>query len=242
MPKLCQIIALVTGKKSTTQKAITESYKIVQKPDLFHGSYRVYTPKNEEGETLPPETKRVQMRVPDIIQNVRKRWSDLVDTVATQDNTNCIARGTVEVDGLKIENVPVTHLLYLEKQLTDVITFLQALPTLPSDREWRYNENSNEWRADTVSQNRTTKVQEPVVLCEATDKHPAQTQLITKDIAVGTWNTTVSSGAIPANVRDAYVDRAVALRDAVRVAREGANQTEAVDLKIGDKLFNYILK
>ena len=40
------------------------------------------------------------------------------------------------------------------------------------------------------------KIISPVVLYEATDKHPAQIKEISKDIVVGSFTKTVSSGAI----------------------------------------------
>ena len=60
MPKLNQIIAVLSGRKSQSQKDITEVYKKLQKDALFDGISRVYQPVDEEGEALPPERKNVQ--------------------------------------------------------------------------------------------------------------------------------------------------------------------------------------
>ena len=50
--------------------------------------------------------------------------------LATQDFANCQAKANVVVDGQTIlKEVPVTHLLFLEKQLVDLRTFIDGLPT-----------------------------------------------------------------------------------------------------------------
>ena len=56
MPKLNQIIAIANGKKAAATAAITEIYKVLQKPDLFGGFTRVYQPNDDEGEKLPSES------------------------------------------------------------------------------------------------------------------------------------------------------------------------------------------
>ncbi len=114
MPKLCQITALLTGKKNQTQKAITEVYHRLQKPVLFQGLTKRYISKDEDGETFPDEKQNVQFKVVDCLQEVRAALTTLWDLTATQDVTNCTARADVVVDGRKIlEQVPVTHLLFL---------------------------------------------------------------------------------------------------------------------------------
>ena len=42
MPKLNQIVAVVAGKKSDAEKAITEIYHRVKKPQLFEGITKTY--------------------------------------------------------------------------------------------------------------------------------------------------------------------------------------------------------
>lgn len=88
MAKLNQIIAVVNGKKTRAQKAITEVYKKVQKPALFEGISRTYQPSDEEGETQPPEKKNVQFKAKDALQEAREALVDMFDADATQDWAN----------------------------------------------------------------------------------------------------------------------------------------------------------
>src|SRR5689334_20705797 len=131
MPKLNQIIAVSAGKKSQAQKAITEAYQSLQKPALLDGISRTYKPKDDEGEQLPAEKKQVQLRVKDATRAVTATLTELFDIVATQDDANCRAKANVVVDGRTIvSDVPVTTLLFIEKQLVDIHTFVEKLPAL----------------------------------------------------------------------------------------------------------------
>jgi hypothetical protein len=131
MPKLNQIIALTAGKKSLAHKAITEAYQTLQKGGLLDGISRTYRPRDEEGEQYPPEKKLVQLKAWDAIRGATAALTELFDIVATQDFANCQARADVVVGGTTVlKDVPVTHLLFLEKQLVDLHTFVEKLPTL----------------------------------------------------------------------------------------------------------------
>jgi hypothetical protein len=61
-----------------------------------------------------------------------------------------------------------------------------------------------------------------------------------EDVWVGTWTTTKFSGAIPAAVRNAMLDRLRKLLDAVKSAREEANGLEVKPQKIGATMLGWI--
>ena len=63
MPKLNQIIAIEKGVKSSTYAKVSDAYKHFQKPALFGGITCSYSPKNDDGDALPPESTLVRMRV-----------------------------------------------------------------------------------------------------------------------------------------------------------------------------------
>jgi hypothetical protein len=63
-----------------------------------------------------------------------------LDLAATQDFANTEAKASVVVDGQTIlTDVPVPYLLFLEKQLQDVKTFVLSLPVLSIDKDWQRN-------------------------------------------------------------------------------------------------------
>lgn len=240
--KLNQIIALEKGVKSKGQKALTDAHNTMKRVSGFSGLSRVYTPKDDDGDRYPAESTRVQHSVGDVITNILGDLTRMFDVVLTKDHANQAARADIVIDGSVIAaDVPVTYLLWLEKQCTDLHTFFAKLPVLDADELWQIDPSTNWFRTDPVSTGRTKKVYKNHVLAEATKDHPAQVQVYTEDITVGSWSTTKFSGAIPAPDRQILVERVEKLAEAVKVAREEANGLVVSDKKIGEAVFGYLL-
>lgn len=241
MAKLNQIIALLNGKKTKTQKALTEIYHNLQKNTLFDGISRVYNPLDELGETQPPEKKLVQYKVSEALQTAQDVLTDLFDVTATQDYANCKAKADVKVDGkVVLKDVPVTYLLFLEKQLTDLHTFVGKLPTLDPADKWEFSAEADAYVSEKSVRNSTKKVMRNHEKAPATDKHPAQVEVYTEDVKVGEWHTIKFSGAIPAKRKNELQARVEALQEAVKVAREEANLTDVEPVKVGESVFKYL--
>jgi hypothetical protein len=241
MPKLNQIIAIAAGKKSQAHKAITEAYQNLQKTGQLEGISRTYKPKDDEGEQLPPEKKLVQFTVRDSIRGVVATLTELFDVVATQDFANCQARAKVAVDNVTVlKDVPVTTLLFLEKQLVDLHTFVEKLPTLDPGEAWSYNPDVDHYASESYQTTKTKKVLKNHVKAEATKEHPAQVETYTEDVIVGYWTTVKFSGAIPARERNEILDRVRKLQEAVKSAREEANGMEVELKKIGSAVWQYV--
>ena len=118
MPKLNQILAIEKGKKTQLHAEITSLHKATQKPQLMTGHHKTFVPTNEEGETFPDERQHVQHRAAEVIEQVTERLTTLMDVTATKDWANTNARADVIVNGETfLEQVPVTYLLFLEKEL-----------------------------------------------------------------------------------------------------------------------------
>ena len=243
MPKLNQIIAIEKGVKSRVYSRITELHKLAQRIDPYNGFAKKFRRKDEEGEDYPPERKKVQLIAQNLLREVARLQTELFDVTATKDWANCEARADVIVDGQTIiKDAPVTWLLFLEKQITDIRTFIDKMPTLDESEEWHPDPNSHLFRTPSITTHKTRKVQRPIVLYDATEHHPAQTQLITEDVIVGWWETVKHSGAIPAPRKQTLLERADRLLKAVRFAREKANAAEATEQKVGEAVFSYLLR
>lgn len=241
MPKLNQIIAVVSGKKTRTQQLLTETHRGWNK-EAIAGVIRRYTPRDEAGEKLPPESKNVQLHVGTKISEIQRNLIDFWDVVATQEcgNTGAVADIVDDAGTIVLAAVPVTVLLFLEKQLEDLRTFLVNLPTLPPDRTWTWDANRNCYATDTVETARSQKVPEVIVKYHATAEHPAQTELFAKDVTVGTWATTYLSSAIPSEKQQRMIARLNNLSEAVKRAREEANSREVSQFKIGQEIIGYV--
>lgn len=237
-----QVIAIEKGIKARVYADVTEWHKKTQKPALFNGFSKTYLKKDDESEDLPPEKQHVQFHIQDVLTSVEKSSSELFDVVASKDWTNQVAKADVVVDGsIIIGDVPVSFLLFLEKQLTDLRTFVEKIPVLDEVESWTLDPNSGQYRTEATKTHRTKKVQRPIVLYPATPEHPAQTQLLTEDVIVGYWSTVKQSGALPKPQQAVYLEHIEKLIKAVKVAREAANMEEAVAIKgVGDRVFSYI--
>ena len=243
MPKLNQIIAVEKGVKSKSYAELTEAHHAVQKAPLLSGIARTYQPKDEEGEQLPPESTRVQVRTEEVLRDIAATLTKLFDVTATKDATNCVAKANVVVeDQTLLTDVPVSYLLFLEKQLTDMQTFIRKLPVLDSAESWTFNDSADCWSTEPVRTIRTKKVPRNHVKAEATEKHPAQVEVYYEDVAIGYWTTVKFSGALPAKRVSEILERVEKLQQAVKFAREEANGSEAVDRKVGEKVFGYLFR
>lgn len=241
MPKLNQTIALSAGKKTRASATNTQIYHKLQKSDLLTGISRLYAPKFENGEELPPESKRVQFTVAEAVRTFRNSTEDLVDIIATVDASNCVAKAPIVVDGKTLAaEVPVPTLLAIEKNLTDQHTFISALPTLDPAYEWAWDDAAGCYRSAPTQTTKTKKVLRNHVKSPATDKFPAQVDVYTEDETIGHWTKTEFSGAIPTSEKNAMLARVNKLSEAVKVAREAANSIEAVNSNIGGPLLDYV--
>jgi hypothetical protein len=239
--RLNQIIALVQGKKARATKLLTSVHQGWQK-ERISGLNRTYSPKDEEGEVFPSESKVVQVTVKTALQPAIKELADFYNIVITQETANTQARASIIVeDDILFEDIPVSALLFLEKQLIDLHTLTKNLPTLPEDKEWSWDDAKNCWVSKPEQTNKTQKKVEPIVKYDATPEHPAQTDLVQVDRTIGWWTTIHLSGALPKTKQEDILQRIEKLQDAVKVAREEANNLEVVQEKqFGEKILDYI--
>ncbi|GHO93432.1 hypothetical protein KSF_034800 [Reticulibacter mediterranei] len=239
--KLNQVIAIEKGTKSRSLQDLTEAHHTLQKPALLAGIARTYRPKDEEGEQFPPESTRVQVKAEDVIRKTSEVLTKLFDVVATKDWANCSAKADVTVDGtVLLSQVPATYLLFLEKQLVDLHTFIKKLPVLDASETWTFDPSADYWATEPMQTIKTKKIPRNHVKAEATEKHPAQVEVYYEDVVVGTWRTTKFSGALPANRVNELLNRIEKLQEAVKFAREEANNMEVTEQKVGAKVFQYL--
>jgi hypothetical protein len=238
---LAQIVAVTTGVKTHAQRDFTDAHHRLQKAPLLTGISRVYQPKDEEGEQLPPEATRVQVSAVDVLAEVQQRLTRLFDVVLTQDTANTQARADVVVDDEPVlRDVPVTYLLFLDKRLDDLLTFVTKLPVLDPADVWNFDEARGCYAAEPVQTVRSKKIPRNHEKSPATERHPAQVDVWMEDMSVGIWTTTKLSGALPAARVKQLRDRVIRLQQAVKAAREQANSITVTDTKAGDAVFAYL--
>jgi hypothetical protein len=240
---LAQMVAIAAGVKTRTERALTEAYHAIQKPAPFTGIARTYRPRDEDGDQYSPERTEVQVRSADLVDDVATAFTRMLDVVATIDASNTHARADLVVDGVVLlEAAPVTYLMWLEKQVVLMRSFIGKLPVLDLAERWDWDQNAQAWASAPTEATKTKKVPRSTVLYEATPQHPAQIREWHEDVIAGYWTSIKYSGAIPAARVFDMLDRVDRLVDAIRKAREEANSIEVVDVKVGDKICNYLFQ
>jgi len=244
--KLNQIVALVQGARAEANKITAPLFHTVKNPVLFAGMTQVYTPAEEGGERLPDDNTSVKHTVDEILSAFRKPNARMLDLMSTNENANTEAFADVVVDGsVIIEHAPVTFLMPFQKFLEqEVRGIIRDLPVQDPAETWALSTSSRAgiYQAPSRETFRQQKVQEPLVLYQATDKHPAQTELITRDVIAGYWDKTRFTGTISQSRKDDLANNVERLIDAVKVAREEANSIDVDDKPVGDAVFNFLFR
>lgn len=241
MTKLCQVIAIEKSVKNKHAAVTTEAYQKMQKPALLSGLSRTYRPKDEDGELLPGESTRVQVTANELVKQFGKVTAELFDVTAMKDYTNCVAVADVTVGEVVVaKGVPVTYLLFLEKKLIDIHTFVSKLPTLDPSEEWNFDSSSNAFATKPTETVRSKKVPRAFERAKATDKHAAQVDLLHEDVTAGYWKQIKFSGALPAQKQAEMLERCEKLQRAVKFAREEANGQTVIQPSLGEKFFAFI--
>lgn len=246
--KLNQIIAIANGEKSRREQVMKEVYHTLQKSELFIGITRVYRPLEEEErdpnifyENLPDEKKLVYTTVEDATKDVKKVLKNTINIIAAQDKGNQEAKADITIDGDVIaKDVPATHLIFLEKQLTDIYTLVSKFPILDPAENWEYSEDIGCYKSEPRKTTRTKKVKKPIVKYAATPEHPAQTEIVSEDKVVGYWETVLLSGASRKKDKDELLSRIEKLTKAVKFAREEANCVSIDSFSVGDDIVEYL--
>lgn len=241
-----QLHALLAADKTIRNdgnRRFTAAYQRLQSPAAFEGLSRTYAPDRDDAPGLPPEGNPVQAMAEDVTREAAAALTELIDNAAAREATNQNARADIVLpDGTTLASaVPVGTLLFLEKQLVHLSTVFRTIPTQDATERWQWSDEAGCWVAPAKVTLRTQKTPKVVTKADATDKHPAQTEMYWVDEPVGRWSNVRRTGALPgAQVRD-MIRRADILLRAVKAARTAANTATVIEQPIGKDLVSYVL-
>lgn len=239
LTRLNQILAALTAHQKSYKDGLTEAHHIKAGDVLGHEGR--YTPSDDEGETLPNESSLVKSSIPEVIERVVGLAEPYINAAAARDYSNMSAVADVVLDGqVLVAKAPVTYLLYLDNVLTDLTTWVQGLPTLDPGENWTWDSQVQVYKGREVSSQKTVSEKTPLVLYPATDKHPAQVQVVDRPRVVGVWRRTKFSAGIPLTEKRALLERLGKVQQAVRLAREEANMIEAQTPSVARPLLDFI--
>ncbi|BAG41717.1 hypothetical protein [Ralstonia phage phiRSL1] len=204
-------------------------------------------PSNAKIEAAARQDKELPTTVLATLDYYLTYWAKAEQTLFTKNVTNTKAVADLMYNGQAIAtNVPVDELMGLEVRLNELRKLFTQIPTLDASKGWAPDASAAQpgtWRATQPQvATKTEKVMTPVVLYEATDKHPAQVKEVTTDKVVGTFTINTVSGATTALQKAqalAIIDELIVETKAART-RANSVQVETVD-NIGQRLADLIL-
>lgn len=248
--QLHALIAVETDRKKTIQKIVDETEATFRKRiDHFSGMSKTYRPFNDADRDLPAtEQKKLATTVPEKLDYFEKMMAGYLDVALQKELTNAGAVGDIiiEKDNGEKETiataVPVQYLVQLENHLTDLRSKIyDAIPTLDPNIFWEADKTQkNVHRTPPLITVRTKKEKAAMELAPATERYPAQVQLVEKDVPCGEFTTLHFSGMITSAEKHEILARLDQVLTAVKMGRATANQTEIIVNKIGQKIFNFI--
>jgi hypothetical protein len=99
MGRLHETLAVEPTVKGQASAFLTTAHHTVTKPALLAGLSRTYQPRDDDGDQLPPESTRVQVRADVVLRNVAAELARWFDVTATKEVANQHATANVVVDG-----------------------------------------------------------------------------------------------------------------------------------------------
>lgn len=251
MPNLSQVLGFRKTADKLAQDIQTRVYHLLQKPGLFDGAVATYTPLNDdatEAEKLPPRNELVQQDVGALLAEFAKISVEQWDRSGAIEYTNSKVLIPVTLpNGVVVENMTPTHLLWLEHQVSHLIhNVVPAIPTLDTSVAWSAERTSEHdaYVSDPVKTFRMAKVRKNHVQWEPPSpeyKQQPQIETYTADEPVGSWLTTRLSKAMPAKDKAELLERCIRLHDAIKSARLKANEAEVENAPHGQAMWDYLL-
>lgn len=248
MNQLHQLLAVIDDLKKKSNAIQSETTKTFSsKQEHFDGLTKIYSAYDESSnDNIPAEIKNVVTTVSDKINYTSKPFIQALDAELSLDETNSSGNAKAELicNNISFGFLSASSLLDLEKNLLKIREIYKNIPTLDLTKQWADDSNTgkNIYTTTEEIKYRTNKVYQPFVKYEATKDHPAQVDVLQKDIQVGEYKTVYKSGKISSANKSELLSRIDSLIISVKKARSIANQCEVTNVKIGNKLFDFINK
>ncbi len=243
--KLHELLAVEQDRKHKANQALGETRNNFTKKDvLFDGMVKRYIALEEDSEQIPDETKEMLQTVKQKMDETTKVIIAGIDAHISKEETNAsnTAKAELIASNVNFGTFSATSLLALETHLSKLKELYQAIPTLDPTRKWELDKKDNVYKTEPEVKFRSVKRPKVIVKYEATEKHPAQTELLYLDFQVGKYETVYSSGKITIAQKNELLNRLDTMLESVKIARAKANQVDVNNIEIGQRLFDFIHK
>jgi len=243
--KLHEVLAAESVASGQADKCRTDlAITFDKKRHLFGEKVVVFRPNAEGEQERIEEQSSLQSTVPTELAWIGGIWAKALDLAYWVDLGNTTARADIVLSDATLiaKDVPATALLQLEKRAAEIHALVSAIPTLDPTKGFAPDPDRGKgvYRSRETRKERTKKDQQPIVLYPATPEHPAQTQLITRDVVTGSIVEREWSGLITPAQKATLIERAEELRQSIKKARARANDVVVPEQKIGGAMLDYV--
>lgn len=246
-----QIIPLRDGAEKTANGRRNETSHNLKQGSTFQSkTHTVVAYEEARAKELAEEIIGVLVTtVPARLQFTLDGYREWINLESAINLTNTKAKATVMMDGKEwLPDLPVTTLLFLEKfgaswlaVIDDVIKYgVRASTTewVPDpDHVLRGVHKSKRPRVE-VKKEKTAYVLE---ITKQTDKQQGTGQVLYRDVGIADITDILYTGQISAAEANDLSETAKKFLNAVKMAREEANQEVVVNMDIADKIFGFLM-
>lgn len=252
MSKLHELLAAEKTPNAAWNQLLEDTIKKFKNPaHFFDGHSKSLTmiedsPANKNVEDQAREEKPVTTTVYETLEYALDIYGKAEDLQYQKNSTNRTATGTVQWRGGELlVDMPVDQLLGLEARLGKIRALYVSIPTLDATKHWQKTDNAGSHVWEIVHPEETTKTEKqvvPVVMAEATEKHPAQVSAVNKDVVVGKFTTIKRSGAASATQKAEAIKVIDELIVEIKKARMRANETEVTSGVVASTIIDLLLE
>lgn len=243
--KLHELLAVEQDRKHKGNQAIGEAKNAFTKRDThFDGMVKRYVSLEEDAELIPDEKKGIVTTVKGKLEEAIEAIVKGIDAHISKEETNASekARAELVIEGVNFGLFSATSLLALESHLNKIKDLYNNIPTLDTAKKFHFDSQEGLYKTEPEVKFRSVKRPKVIVKYEATEKHPAQTELLYLEHQVGKYETVYSSGRLSLTQKNQLVKRIEGMLESVKIARSKANNAEVTNIKVGQKLFDFIHK
>lgn len=245
--KLHELLAVNTSLETQANKVRSELANAFEKKGhLFSEKLITFFPNGENQQPTIESQSKIQTTVRNELNLITPFLAKAIDSAYQIAESNTEARADVVLEGETtpiLKGLPATSLLELEKRLAEIASLINSISTLDPAKGFEPDatRGAGFYKAATVNKTRTKKEKVVLIRYEATKEHPAQTELIDKDVEIGKIQEQEWSGAILPVEKSALLERVEIMQRAVKAARSRANDhTVDKDKKIALPILDYI--
>jgi hypothetical protein len=249
-PKIHQLLAALGEIENEDKKIKDETEQVFGKAkELLDGYNKILVMhdedrKNEEAggaeksEMTTTAMTRLKYMQPFVVRNM--------DAQLQRECANQLAKSDVTLpDGTVLPDLPVTFLMWMEKECVRMRNLLAKAPTLDTTVRWRVDTDADKEgvrrTVDKVTANKQEMKKVPIELSPATKEHKAQVQLIDEQKIVGHYETERLTGRLTPAEKAAALSYWDTLLKEVKRAKSVANETVVTKVEVGDKVFEGML-